>query len=212
MEKITCLLFDMDGVMLDTESQYDIFWKRIGKEYNIGISNFEKKIKGTTLPGILKKYFSDLPSEETEKLIAELDKFESQMEFYEIAGSVDFVKRVKAEGFKVGLVTSSTNTKMIGVNKNKHFDTLFDTLVTASQVEHGKPNPECYLLAAKKLSVNSEQCLVFEDSFAGITAAKAAGMDVIGLATTHSHKELENKGCYKIINNFNNISIKELLN
>lgn len=57
MEKITCLLFDMDGVILDTESQYDIFWKRIGKEYNIGISNFEKKIKRTTLPEIFKKNF-----------------------------------------------------------------------------------------------------------------------------------------------------------
>lgn len=45
MENITCLLFDMDGVILETESQYDIFWKRIGREYNIGIPNFEKKNK-----------------------------------------------------------------------------------------------------------------------------------------------------------------------
>ena len=136
----------MDGVILDTKSQYDIFWKRIGREYNIGIPNFEKKNKENNITWNLKKN-SDLSYGETEKLIDELEKFESQIEFQGITGSVNFAKRVKAEGFAVGLVTSSTNTKMIGVNKNKLFN--------------GKPDPECYLLSAKKLSMKAEKITSF---------------------------------------------------
>lgn len=201
MGKITCVLFDMDGVMLDTEPQYDKFWKHASERYNIGISDFEKKIKGTTLPNILKKYFSEYTQSEVDALVEELDRFESEMVYPEIAGSIDFVKKLKTAGYKVGLVTSSTETKLVGVNKAHRFDELFDTVVSAARVKNGKPNPDCYLLAAKDLGVEPQNCVVFEDSFAGIDAATAAGMPVVGLATTNSAELLENK-CVKIINHF----------
>lgn len=201
MKKYTCALFDMDGVMLDTETQYDKFWKHTGDKYNVGIGNFEKVIKGTTLPGIMSKYFSEHTEEEKNNIVKALDKFESEMIFPEINGSIAFVQKLKDSGIKVGLVTSSTDTKMVGVNRERQFDKFFDTVVTASDVKNGKPHPDCYLLAAKNMEINPEECLVFEDSFAGMEAGNSAGMTVIGVATTHSAKSLEGK-CSRTINDF----------
>ncbi len=210
MENNICVLFDMDGVMIDTEPQYDVFWKHAGDRYNTGIANFEKVIKGTTLPNILKKYFSHLTQEELSNLSDSLDKFEANMNFEEIPGSVKFVKELKAKGIKVGLVTSSTDTKLIAVNKAKQFDQLFDTVVSAARVTEGKPNPRCFLLAAEDLGVDPKDCIVFEDSFAGIEAGIAAGMKVIGLATTNSADSLKDK-CCKVIPDFKNFSVEDLL-
>ena len=210
MENNICVLFDMDGVMIDTEPQYDVFWKHAGDKYNTGIANFEKVIKGTTLPNILKKYFSHLTQEELNNLSDSLDKFEANMNFEEIPGSVKFVKELKAKGIKVGLVTSSTDTKLIAVNKAKQFDQLFDTVVSAARVTEGKPNPRCFLLAAEDLGVEPKDCIVFEDSFAGIEAGIAAGMKVIGLATTNPAESLKDK-CCKVIPDFKNFSVEDLL-
>lgn len=210
MDNNICVLFDMDGVMIDTEPQYDVFWKHAGDRYNIGIANFEKIIKGTTLPNILKKYFSHLTQEELTTLCDDLDKFEVDMNFEEISGSVRFVEELKAKGIKVGLVTSSTDSKLVAVNKSKQFDKLFDTIVSAARVSEGKPNPRCFLLAAEDLGVAPECCIVFEDSFAGIEAGRAAGMKVIGLSTTNAADLLEDK-CSRVIPDFDNFSIEELL-
>lgn len=210
MKNITCVLFDMDGVLLDTETQYDVFWKRAGERFSLGIPNFEKQIKGTTLPNILKKYFSEYSKEEVDRLEEDLDKFESQMEYPEIPGSVKFVESLKAKGLKVGLVTSSTDTKLVGVYREKHFDTLFDTIVSAARVVNGKPSPDCYLLAAKDLGVTPEECIVFEDSFAGIEAGQSAGMTVIGLSTTHSAEKIAEKGV-KVIPNFLNLNFEDMI-
>lgn len=210
MKDITCVLFDMDGVMIDTEPQYDKFWKRAGERYNINIPDFEKVIKGTTLPNILKKYFSEYTKEEIDNLVADLDKFEAQMIYPEIPGSVRFVEELKSKGIKVGLVTSSTDTKLVGVYREKHFDTLFDTIVSAARVTNGKPCPDCYLLAAKDLGVNPQNCIVFEDSFAGIEAGQSAGMNVIGLSTTHPTDQIAGKGV-KVIPSFEDFTYQAML-
>lgn len=209
MKREICVLFDMDGVMIDTESQYDIVWKHIGDKYKVGIPNFEKVIKGTTLPNIMKKYFSDLTEEDRQDIEKTIDDFETNMVFPEIPGSLRFVDELKAGGIKVGLVTSSTQTKLNAVNKVRHFDRLFDTIVAAERVVHGKPNPECYLLAAKDLKADPKDCIVFEDSFAGLEAGKAAGMTIVGLCTTHPAEKLM-PYTDTIIPDFKNFGVSDL--
>jgi len=209
MKKEICVLFDMDGVVLDTETQYDKIWKHIGERYSIGIPNFEKVIKGSTLPNIIKKYFSHLTQEEQDNIVKIIDDFETTMDFNEISGSLRFVDELKKNGIKVGLVTSSTQTKLDAVNKVQHLDQIFDTIVAAERVVQGKPNPECFLLGAQDLNAKPENCIVFEDSFAGIEAAMAAGMTVIALATTHSADRLRDKAD-TIIPDFKNFGIEDL--
>lgn len=210
MKNITCALFDMDGVMIDTEPQYSVFWKQAGEKYKVGLANFESVIKGTTMPNILKKYFGHVSKSKIDELLNDHDKFEANMSFPEIQGSIRFVESLKVKGIKVGLVTSSSETKLDGVNRVKHFDQLFDTVVSASRVKNGKPNPECYLLAAKEIGVDPVNCIVFEDSFAGLEAGNAAGMTTVGVATTHPANSLAGK-CNKVINNFTSLEWDDVL-
>ena len=200
MKEIKCILFDMDGVMIDTEPQYDILWRHLGNKYNVGIPNFEMVIKGTTLDNILAKYFSHLSEEEVGNLLKYHNEFEKNMSFDEIPGALNFLEEAKKHGIKAGLVTSSDEEKLEAVNRRQHFDILFDTIVSAGLITKSKPDPEGYLLAAEKLNAEPENCIVFEDSFAGIQAGKSAGMTVIGLYTTHSKEAIEEKTAIAIPN------------
>ena len=93
----------------------------------------------------------------------------------------------------MGLVTSATELKLGRVCQQKQFDTLFDVIISAKDIQNGKPAPDCFLLGAKRLSSETKNCIVFEDSLAGITAGNAAGMSVIGFTTTHSKEVLIEK-------------------
>lgn len=212
MKKIDCILFDLDGVVLDTESQYDAFWENAGKKYKPGVENFAKKIKGTTLPDLLKKHFSDLSQVELKQLIAEIELLEKNMELREMPNALLLARSLKEAGYKIGIVTSSTESKMAKVNAALHLDDLFLTIVTSADVNRGKPNPDCYLLGAERLNSNPENCIVFEDSLSGINAASSAGMIVVGLATTLPKEDLVKQGkCNAIINGFEDLTIDKLL-
>lgn len=193
MSKITTALFDFDGVVADTEPLYDIFWERMAEKYQIGISDFPKKIKGTTLQHIFDVYFSDYPKEETDKIALASAEYELNMHFPEVRGAVCMLNTLKEKGYKIGLVTSSSSLKMEVALKKMDIAHLFDTIVTADKIVRGKPDPMCYLLAAEEVQSRPDECVVFEDSFSGIQAGRAAGMRVIGLATTNPAEAIQDK-------------------
>lgn len=201
MSKITTVLFDFDGVVADTESQYDVFWSEIADRYQFGIANFSHVIKGTTLTNIFEKYMSDYPKEEHEKISCACADFEKNMQFVEIPGAISFIRILKKEGIKVGLVTSSDDTKMERAFKALELEGMFDSVVTANRISKGKPDPMCYLLGASDMQAKPEECVVFEDAFSGIQAGTSAGMRVIGLSTTNSEESLKDK-VYAVIPNF----------
>ncbi|MDL2221913.1 HAD family phosphatase [Parabacteroides sp. OttesenSCG-928-N08] len=194
-------LFDFDGVLVDTEPIYDIFWDEASERYGLGIDNFAYVIKGTTLPHIIETYFKSYPVELQEQVRNESAAYERAMELPEMPGSFDFLRMLKANGVRIGLVTSSDLHKVNRAMKMHQLEGIFDTIVTADRITSGKPDPMCYLLAAKDLGVDPSDCLVFEDSFAGIAAGTAAGMRVIGLSTTNPKETLEEK-VYEVIPNF----------
>ena len=204
-----CVLFDMDGVLVDTEAQYDIICSHIGIKYNSGIEHFEKIVKGTTMNNIIANYFTHLSGSEKQSLIDDLVDFEQNMDFSEIAGATKFLKELKDNGIKTGLVTSSDNKKLEAVYKQVDFRKTVDTIVSANRIISGKPDPMCYLLAAEDLGYKPENCFVFEDSFAGLESGTQAGMIVIGLSTTHPKEFLEGK-CIEIIPNFENFTLNDL--
>ncbi|MDR2361517.1 MAG: HAD family phosphatase [Prevotellaceae bacterium] len=178
------VLFDLDGVLIDTEPQYDVFWQQIGERYRPDIPSFGQRVKGTTLPNILAGYFSHLPEAVRQKIAAANHAFDLQLEMIPSPGAMAFLHALKQTGIKMGLVTSSDDDKLAIVFRTLPIRNLFDTVVSADRITQGKPNPMCYLLAASDLDVTPPQCIVFEDSAAGLTAAKNADMRVIGLATT----------------------------
>jgi HAD superfamily hydrolase (TIGR01509 family) len=183
MNRFTAILFDFDGVIADTEPQYDLFFDQLAAKYNLG-NNFAALIKGTTLAAVMEKYFGDCPPEEQAKIVENLRRYELQMNYTFIPGAREAIARFKARGYKIAVVTSSPNEKMRVALQKMNLENAFDALITADKITKGKPDPMCYLLAAETLCVSPVECVVFEDSIAGITAAKNAGMKTVGLATT----------------------------
>ena len=183
-------LFDFDGVILDSEPQYDKFWNKQGELHNLG-SNFASKIKGQTMSQILTKYFFDFSDESNNKLVADCARFEAEMECQLIAGAEKFIENLKHNDVKIGLVTSSDSIKLSRFVKIFKMNLWFDTIVTANHITHSKPNPEGYLLAAANLSAKADECIVFEDSLAGIEAGYNAKMKVVALATTNTHEVIQ---------------------
>ncbi len=203
-------LFDLDGVIIDTEPIYDIFWNEAGIRYETGIPCFAAAVKGTTLPHILDTFFSDRSEEMRRRLTKESTEYEKTMPLPAMPGSVEFLHMLKGHDVRIGLVTSSDEVKTARVFKLHSLDGLFDTVVTAGRITKGKPDPMCYLLAAKDLNVSPADCLVFEDSFAGIQAGTAAGMRVIGLSTTNPAESLRGK-VYEVIPDFQKITFDDYL-
>jgi HAD superfamily hydrolase (TIGR01509 family) len=183
MNHFTAILFDFDGVIADTEPQYDLFFDRLAAKYHLA-GNFAALIKGTTLAAVMEKYFNHLSPAEQAQIIEEHRRYELQMNYAFILGAREAIARFKAQGYKIAVVTSSPNEKMNVALRKMNLENVFDVLITADKITRGKPDPMCYLLAAEELRVPPAECVVFEDSIAGITAGKNAGMQVIGLATT----------------------------
>lgn len=179
-------LFDLDGVVLDTESQYTVCWDRIGKIYKPDIPHFAHLIKGQTLTQIFNRYFKD--EEKTQHEIEnQLIEFEKNMDYAYIPGVVAFIKDLKQHHANTAIVTSSNQQKMANVyQRHPEFETLFDVILTSEDFKRSKPEPDCYLTAAAHFAVSHNQCVVFEDSINGLKAGKAAQMKVCGLATTNS--------------------------
>lgn len=207
MNNMKTVLFDFDGVIVDTEPIYDIFWDKMAERYKVGIDNFASKIKGTTLPDIMQKYFSTYPQTIQEQLLRECEEYETVMDFPPIPGAIEFIHTLKANGIQVGLVTSSDDKKVKRAFTLLALENLFDTIVTADRITTGKPHPMCYLLGAADLKVSPSECIVFEDSFAGIRSATAAGTRVIGVSSTNSAEEMQNK-VHAVIPNFSNITFE----
>ena len=186
-------LFDFDGVVVDTEPQYSLFWDEKGEKYHPEIPEFGHHIKGQTLTQIYSQYFLH-PVGLQPEITRELLDFETRMTFEYIPGVVDFMRELHRKGVKIAIVTSSNDQKMANAHRAlPELKSMVDAIVTADKVTHSKPHPECFLLGAETLRMPIENCIVFEDSFHGIEAGNRAGMKVIGLSTTNDATSIQDK-------------------
>ncbi len=195
-------LFDLDGVVFDTEPQYTIFWGAQCREFHPEHPGLEHEIKGQTLVQIYDRWFSGELKDKQAVITERLNDYEQQMAYEYIDGFVDFIQGLRQNGVKTAVVTSSNLEKMdIVYGKHPEFKSLFDAILTSEDFEYSKPDPDCYLKAARKLGVAIENSTVFEDSFNGLKSGRAALMRVIGLATTNDADAIR-PFCDEVISNY----------
>ena len=179
-------LFDLDGVVFDTEPQYTVFWGSQCRLYHPEHPGLEHEIKGQTLTQIYDQWFSGPLLSQQPVITERLNAFEAQMHFDYIAGFEAMIADLRSHGVKTAVVTSSNLPKMQAVYRYQpQFQTLFDAILTSEDFERSKPDPDCYLKAAQRLGAATGECIVFEDSFNGLRSGRAARMAVVGLATTN---------------------------
>ena len=184
--KMKAALFDLDGVVFDTEPQYSVFWGEQCRLYHPEHPGLEHEIKGSTLEQIFEMGWGGELVPEREKVVERLNAFEAQMSLDYVAGFEAFVTDLHRKGVKTAVVTSSNRQKMENVyRKHPEFKGYFDAILTSEDFAESKPSPDCYLRAAKHLGVEPDDCVVFEDSINGLRSGCAAGMKVVGLLTTN---------------------------
>ena len=207
--KTIAALFDFDGVIMDTETQYTVFWDEQGRKY-LNEKDFGRRIKGQTLTQIYEKYFSALP-EARQKITADLNVFEKQMSYEYIPGVEAFIAELRRHGVKIAVVTSSNEEKMQNVyNAHPEFPAMVDRILTGEMFARSKPAPDCFLLGMEVFGATPEKTYVFEDSFHGLQAGMTSGATVIGLATTNSREAITGKAHY-IMDDFTGMSYEKLL-
>jgi HAD superfamily hydrolase (TIGR01509 family) len=200
--KMKAALFDLDGVVFDTEPQYTVFWGQQCREYHPEHPGLEQEIKGQTLTQIYDAWFSGALTPQQAVITERLNQFEQQMHYDYIAGFVDYITSLRQQGVKTAVVTSSNQPKMQAVYQARpEFRELFDAILTSEDFERSKPDPDCYLKAAARLGVDKDDCVVFEDSFNGLKSGRAAGMFVVGLATTNAAEKIAPL-CDKVIDDY----------
>ena len=215
MNKIKAVLFDMDGVIFDTEREYLKEWNKIFEKYGYEMKKEiyvsvmgrgRKKVKE-----IFKENFGDdLPIEE---MYIEKDKMlKEAIENNEVPlkqGALELLEFLKKNEYKTALATSAKKDRVKSQVNHAKINNLFDAIVCADDIVNSKPNPEIFLKAAEKVNVKPENCIVIEDSEAGIRAAFNAGMIAFHVKDLKEVDENIMKYCDK---NFENlIEIKKYI-
>ena len=202
------VLFDLDGVVLDTESQYTVLWNNIGKKYG-DVGEIGRLSKGQTLTHILDTYFKG-QTELQKHIIEELYEFEQNMSYAPIPGVMEFMKQLKAASVRTAVVTSSNKAKMENVYRHyPDFKDIVGHVFTSESFTRSKPDPECFLMAMRALGGTPEDTVVFEDSVNGLKAARASGATVVGLVTSNPREVVEPLSDYAI-NDFTSMSLDRL--
>lgn len=185
--KITAVIFDLNGTILDDEDEYAEAFRSVLK--SLGATTTEKfpHIRGIGVkenwPGLLAKY--DLKTGKTpdELALATQQAYLSQLNKITAKPNLEqFISDLKESGIAVGLATSNTWDVVETVLKHLRLDKLFDSITTGEEVANKKPEPDIFIKAAEKLGAVAEECLVIEDTPVGIEAAHQAGMKAVGIA------------------------------
>jgi HAD superfamily hydrolase (TIGR01509 family) len=185
---IRAVIFDLDGVIVDTEPIWFETYGKVCREYGFDFNQeLDKLVKGrsnsyqqlTTVLGIPEKHAEF--AEKARKIYRSLFDRKAKL----MPGAFDLLKGLR-KNYSIAIATSANADRLkFNLEKFPSVRHLLSATVSVSEVENGKPSPDIFLLAAKKLSVEPKECLVIEDAETGIAAARAAGMKAIGLSPSH---------------------------
>lgn len=201
-------LFDLDGVVIDTEGVYSRFWAEAERRYPTGIPDFAQKIKGTNLASILSHY----PDEAVRRhILDDLEAFEREMQYEIFPDAMRFVEDLNVAGIPCAMVTSSGEMKLRRLfAQHPSLKEYFSAIVSGEMVAHSKPHPECFLKGAGLIGREASHCVVFEDSLYGVEAGVAAGAKVVALTTTFPDAIMTTKAD-KFIDSFAGFSVGDML-
>lgn len=202
------LVFDMDGTLTDNMHIHHEAWMQFIKEKNLGIDAeiFERDYHKGTLIEVMERFFPDIKSEaQLRELGNEKEALYRKIyapQIHPLPGLIAFLEQIREKEIPIGLATMGDQNNIDLTLKGLGVTPFFHSTTGGHQVKKGKPNPEIFLMAAKKLGITPSDCLAFEDTQSGIAAAQAAGMEVVGIATQFSEKKLLELGCVATLKDY----------
>ena len=212
-------IFDMDGVVIDSNPYHKIAWEKFLNGQGISFDDqlFDNVLSGRTGPTSLRLIFGeDLSQEKLDLYLEEVDSnyqniLRQTEDVRPIAGVHAFLDQLTQNGYRLALATSAPVLNIeLGLEKLK-LENTFEHIVGKVDVSHGKPHPEVYLTSLSLLGIAAENCIVFEDSKAGIQSALSAGIQVVGIASGHSKEELLDEGVSMVVDDFTGLTPDKVL-
>jgi len=207
-------IFDLDGVIADTGDLHEKAWFAYCDKYDIHITSelFRRKLFGRsnkeTFKILLNREISD---GELTELVNEKEALYRRLAKGNLSptpGLQEFLEEALAKNIPMCVASSAPRINVEFTMQETGTEKFFTHITSAEEVNRSKPDPEIFLLAAKKLGYPPEKCLVFEDSFAGIEAAQNAGMKLITVATTHKREELPQG--FRCIETFSELHLEDV--
>lgn len=208
--KIETILFDMDGIVVDSERLHLQAMDLALQKFGLTISDSELlEFVGRSDESFFEYVYNNISSDNSAETMQEeknrqFEILHNDLQF--IDGFTDFISAVQSRKLKTALVTSSSEYSVGSANEILNHTRLFDTVVFEERTTKHKPNPEPYLLALSETDSNADTSLVIEDSINGIKAGKAAGCTVVGLTTSFSKKRLFEAGADYVFDGYNEIA------
>ena len=209
--RVSGILFDMDGVLINSEPLHEFtlleLSGRFGRRFETEseLQQF-KGLPEVAIASLFQRIFPQLALEPEEITRLRLEQLLENFHVVElIEGALQFLKRSKAAGFHLGLTTSAARNIQQLAFKKFGLSQYFDAVVTGEDIQRGKPDPEPYLLTAAKLSRSATDCMVIEDAVSGILSGKAAGCFVVALTTSFAREDLMAAGADLIFSSFHDL-------
>lgn len=207
-------IFDMDGVIVDSEPVYDRWNEELFKQLGLEVNPQTRKsfigVSAKRKWEILKEKFT-MEAEIDELLKLQKQVFSQEWNFKKVLFPevVPLLETLIELGIPLAIASSSEHHRIKQVLEQCGLEKYFDKIISGEDFTNGKPHPDIFLQAAKELGCSSETCIVAEDSFHGVTAAKRAGMYCIGIK--HKDIQMDLSGANIIVNSLAEISLSKVI-
>jgi len=207
------VIFDMDGVIVDSNQYHTEAWNQFFRSHGINASDedFRLHVYGWINPDILKYFFAKISAEQIKEYIDQKESLFRKLIRKDITatkGLPGFLEMLRKDNITCAVATSAPPENAELILSGLNIKDCFKVIIDDTQVIKGKPDPEIYLKAAEMIGYPPERCIVIEDSVSGIKSGLNAGMKVVAIATTHKREELPLADM--IIDDFSELDIEKL--
>jgi len=208
------VIFDMDGVLIDSHPIHKRAWRKFFETLEVEVSDRELDfvLDGRKKEDILRHFLGDLPDSEIKDFGHQKEMLfrEEAMNIEPISGVMQLLEELTSQGIAVAVASCGSQSRVRYILDQLKIHHRFESIVTADDITHGKPDPEVFCKAADELGVGREDLLVCEDAVSGVKAAKAAGIRCLGVTEAARAAELLRAGAVRVIPNFASMSVSEL--
>jgi beta-phosphoglucomutase family hydrolase len=211
--KLEAVIWDMDGVIADTALYHFKAWQEVFQKRGINFTTKDFKHNfGQRNDSIIRYALGKNASPDEVDVIAN-EKEENYRQrvapnIKPLSGAIELIKALREHGVKMAIASSAPMENIQLVTRGLAVNNYFQVIVWGREVTEGKPSPQAFLLAAKRLEVEPRNCIVIEDAVAGVTAAKRAGMKC--LAVTNTHPKISLKEADLVVDTLETISVDDL--
>ena len=216
---LKAIIFDLDGTLVDSLPYHHESWRIFFKNNNLEEHDFSevlKEYKGGGTLELMTSVFGDMYTKDElkkmtdDKEIIFRDIYKSKI--YPIEGLNKFLYNLKENNILLSIGSNAIRKNVLMTIEELGITGYFSSIICGDEVSKGKPDPEMYLKTLSNLKMDKNECIIFEDSIEGVTAAKNAGIKSIGVTSSQSSEILKSFGAFKTINDYTEISLDNILN